>query len=176
MASLNYQEIHIDDLDSIQQQVLDIINCQAADRTGLFYIDRHLEQFLSISELRTNLQRLDLLDHVYSAGCYVIPPGTAPVIHRDSGIIKYSLNLPIRGCAGSRVCFYRSRSEPILLQSKTGVEYMSYNPTDCVLIDSIEMTKPHIISVQQPHAVITHSKDTRITLLLRLKTTVGNLF
>lgn len=171
-----YKPVDLDNFDIIRSKALAIIADRAQHGQGLFYIENHLDHFLAIDELRESLDNLGFLSHVHSVGCYIFTQHMPSVIHRDSGSIVYSLNLPLQGCDNTLVNFYHTDHEPELRRGATGVEYHSYDRTQCRVIDRLTLTQPHIINVQVPHAVINRNSQPRITLLIRLKTTVGNLF
>jgi len=169
-----YKAVEFDNLEIIQKKVFDLFPKDDFEKNKLFYIDDNLNSFLSIPELKDNLIRLGLLDHVMGFGFYVT---TKPnPIHTDNTAYDYSLNIPIVGCENTFVEFYESTSEPIKLQLYTGVIYYHYKQQSCTLKDKLELTSPHIIKVNVPHAVINNNSSQRITLLIRLKKTVGEIF
>lgn len=169
-----YQKIDFDNLDVIKQKVFDLFPKEDFEQNKLFYIDDNFNKFLSIPELKENLVRLNLLEHVMGFGFYVT---TKPnPIHTDNTAYDYSLNVPIVGCENTFVEFYESNKDPIKLQLYTGVIYYHFTKNSCTLKDKLELTTPHIIKVNVPHAVINETGSQRITLLIRLKKTVGELF
>ena len=171
-----YKEIHLDNLDVIINESLNLFPDNKKDKTSLFYIDNNRELFLKIPELKNNLDRLELTDHVYGFGFYIVFNNSPLGIHHDNGDIIYSLNLPLSGCKNTYVNFYRSSSQAEELLTMAGNKYFAYKKEDCELIDRLELTSPYIINVKVPHAVVNKNNEPRITLLIRLNTTVGELF
>ena len=171
-----HKKIHLDNLDIIVKESLKLFPDDKKDNTGLFYINNNRELFLRIPELKNNLDRLELTNHVYGFGFYIVFDRSPLNIHHDNGDIIYSLNLPLAGCKNTYVNFYKSSSAPTELLTINGNKYFSYIKEDCELIDQLELTDPHIINVKIPHAVVNKNKEPRITLLIRLNPTVGKLF
>lgn len=155
-----YKKIHLDYLDIIRQKVLEYFPNDAYQRTHLFYIPNNKEIFLNIEELTTQLEKLNLLEYVHAFGFYVIQPTLNTQIHIDSTDRNYSFNLPILNCDNTFVNFYTTEIEhkPLLF----------FSPEDCIKIDEVEMSEPHIVHVKVPHNVSVYHNKTRITLLIRL--------
>ena len=172
----NYQQVYINNLETITQKALKLIPEQKLNHTGLFYLENNKELFLSIPELREELIRLQLLDHVYGIAVYVVYNSAAKSIHEDNGDLLYSLNIPLNGCENTFVNFYYSSSPPLEKVTAHGNKYFYFAEKNCELIDQLEMTTPHIIKVKIPHAVINQNTAPRITMLIRLNMSVGELF
>jgi hypothetical protein len=169
-----YKQIEFDNVGVIQKKVLDLFPEEYLDTNKLFYIEDNLNSFLSIQELKDNLIRLNLLEHVLGFGFYVTTK-TNP-IHVDNTLYDYSLNLPIKGCIGTFVKFFECTQPPVKHVADTGVTYYSFDQNTCFVKDSLELTSPHIIKVNVPHAIVNETGNQRITLLIRLKKTVGEIF
>lgn len=172
----NYQSVHINNLEAITQQAIALIPKQRLNNTGLFYLENNKELFLSIPELREELIRLELLEHVYGIAVYVVYDSTPLSIHKDSGYILYSLNIPLSGCENTFVNFYHSQTPAQEKISANGNRFFHYPEKECELVDQLEMTTPHIIKVKTPHAVVNQNKTPRITMLIMLNLSVGTLF
>jgi len=170
-----FKSIHIDHIDTIINRALALVPENKKYRTGLFYIDDNKEKFLSIPQLSKLLSELGLLEHVSGIAVYVVYSGTPIIIHRDSGDITYSLNIPLSGCENTFVNFYDTVQQNVPLVDGARVNYFSYDPQQCQLIQSLEMTTPHLINVSVPHAVVNGNNQPRITLLIRLRNTAGKL-
>lgn len=171
----NYQSVGINNLEIIAQKALTLVPKQRLDNTGLFYLENNKELFLSIIELREELIRLELLDHIYGIAVYVVYSSDPLSIHKDNGDILYSLNLPLSGCENTFVNFYHSTVPAQEKITYNGNRYFHYDEGDCELVDQLEMTTPHIINVKVPHAVVNHNTEPRITMLIRLNLSVGIL-
>jgi hypothetical protein len=169
-----YKAVEFDNLEIIQKKVFDLFPKDDFEKNKLFYIDDNLNSFLSIPELKDNLIRLGLLDHVLGFGFYITTKSNP--IHTDNTLYDFSLNLPILGCDNTFVKFFKSTHPPIKQVADSGVTYYSYDENNCQVMDSLELTSPHIIKVNVPHAVKNETGKQRITLLIRLKKTVGEIF
>ena len=172
----SYQPIHIDNLAAIQKQALLQIPLARLHQTGLFYLENNTQDCLGIPELQEALTDLQLRHHVSGIAVYVLCPGTEPSIHKDSGHIQYSINIPLSGCDNTFVNFYQSHEPPQSRVSPSGHRYWHWPIEACELVDQLEMTTPHIINVKNIHAVVNSNTQTRITLLIRLQKSVGVLF
>lgn len=172
----NYKSVHINNLETIAQQALALVPKQRLDIAGLFYLENNKELFLSIPELRAELIRLELLDHVYGIAVYVVYNSTPLLIHKDSGDILYSLNIPLSGCKNTFVNFYQPTIPAQEKISANGNRFFHYPEANCELVDQLEMTTPHIINVKVPHAVVNQNTEPRITMLIRFNLTAGSLF
>ena len=170
-----YQTVRINNLDIIAEKALALVPKQRLDITGLFYLENNKELFLSIPELREELIRLELLDHVYGIAVYVVHSSTPLSIHKDNGDILYSLNLPLSGCENTFVNFYHPLVPAQEKITPNGNRYFYYPEDDCELVDQLEITTPHIINVKIPHAVINQCNEPRITMLIRFNLSAGTL-
>lgn len=171
-----YQAIYIDNLDTIRKQALLQIPDDKLHQTGLFYLENNSQNCLGIPELQEALTGLQLRHHVSGIAVYVLCPGTEPSIHKDSGYIQYSINIPLSGYDNTFVNFYQSQEPPQSRVSPNGHRYWHWPKETCELVDQLEMTTPHIINVKNIHAVVNPNTQTRITLLIRLHKSVGVLF
>lgn len=171
-----YKPVIIDNLDVIVSKVLDFFPENKRHFTSLFYIDDNKNKILSIPELADALGRYDLLEHVYGIGFYIVHQDSPLTIHKDNGDIIYSLNIPLSGCANTFVNFYSASTGPEEKTTLAGNKYFAFAEQNCTLIDRLEMTTPHIINVKVPHAVENHNSAPRITMLIRLNSSVGELF
>lgn len=170
-----FKEIQITNLDTIIEQSLYLIPEEKKNNTGLFYFYSNKEKFLAIPALAKLLSDLDLLEHVAGIALYIVHRNAPISIHKDNGDITYSLNIPLSGCENTLVNFYNSTKPPLEKITMSGNKYFAYDESDCQLIDSLEMTTAHIINVKVPHAVVNNNSEPRITLLIRLNNTAGEL-
>ena len=164
-----YAPIHLENLNIIQQKVFNLFPKENLNKGILFYIPNNLELFFNIPELKNELDKLGWLDYVHSFGFYIVQKTKGSTHHTDTGDIIYSFNIPIYNCINTFVNFYKTSVEPIKISLPNQVTYCRYNPTDCVLVDSLEMTSPHVINVKQVHNIVNNNNYPRITLLVRLK-------
>jgi hypothetical protein len=164
-----YTPIHIENLEVIQKKVFELFPKSELTKNNLFYIPSNVELFLSIPELKTELDRLELTEHIIHFGFYVLQTTSDQCPHIDSGDPVYSFNIPIYNCENTFVNFYTVSSDPVERYLPNGVSYYRVNLQDCKLADSLEMNQPYIINVKQAHCVVNKNPSPRITLLIRLK-------
>jgi hypothetical protein len=174
-----YHKIPIDNLDVIQKKVMEVTEGDFMVN-NLFYSEDITKKILAIPQVDDLLKRLDLQDKIYGVAYNVNLSKTKVQIHRDFSFsttqqpFKYSFNIPLRGCLNSCVNFYKSKSRGTIKYlfnefDKTFVTYLRYDPKDCEIIDSVEMTEAHIVNVQEIHDVVNDGDQTRVMLLFRLK-------
>ena len=169
-----YEPITLNNLQIIQEKVFNIFPKEMIDSkvNNLFYLPDNINLFLSISELRTELDRLGWTQHVLGFAFYVVPPNSGSMIHLDSGEIIHSFNIPIKNCKNTFVNFYKTTSQPIkrtYIAYDKEVNYFMFNPHTCELVDKLEMNTPHVIKVKEAHNITNLNTGSRITLLIRLK-------
>jgi hypothetical protein len=167
-----YHPIEINNLAVIQQKVYSLFPRNELRQTKLFYPPDNLNMFLSIPELKEELDRLEWTPHVDSFAFYIVQKTNGSTLHTDTGDRTYSFNIPIKGCANTKVNFYTTTSEPVLQSHTSIVDYHKYEIENCTLVDSLEMTTPHVINVKEVHNISNNSYIPRITLLVRLKNTI----
>jgi hypothetical protein len=169
-----YAPIPLDNLKTIQEKVFSLFPKEKlyANMTSLFYIPNDINSFLNIPELQSELDRLGWTSYVYSIAFFIVQPTKGTSIHIDTGDVDHSFNLPILNCNNTFVNFYTTLGQPIKQTyseySKT-INYFSYNPATCNLVDKLEMTTPHVIKVKEVHNITNINTGPRITLLIRLK-------
>ena len=168
-----YSPIYLEQLDIIQEKVFNIFpKSELSSKENLFYIPDNVKVFFDISELKSNLNAMNWSQYVHSFGFYVINKTYGTPIHIDSGNSLYSFNIPILNCKNTFVNFYKTDKEPVkksYVAYNKIIDYYSFNPTECVLQDKLEMTTPHVIKVKEVHNVTNINDLPRITLLIRLK-------
>lgn len=126
--------------------------------------------FLEDTVLKESLSNVNLFDRVTSIGCNVMLPYQSIPIHRDMGRYSTSLNIPLSGYVGSRVNFYKSLTDPkICMIANSNIPFEKFEEQTCELLDSFELNTPYLIDVKIPHNVVNNTSNTRVTLLIRLK-------
>lgn len=166
----NYLPVYFENLEHIQSRVLDFFPNDKRHGQSLFYIKDNVKHFLSIPELKDNLDRLRVREYVNLIGFYYIPTTTVSGTfkHIDYGDNNYSLNVPISGCNNTWVNFYKSDIEPVLKYNNAGVRYYHCDQESCILTERFEMNHPYVINVKTIHNVVNTNPEPRITLLIRL--------
>ena len=162
-----YKKLEFENFEEIKKQILNLFPDEFYNKTSLFYIDNNVERFLTISPLRAELEKLNLINEILSIGFYIMQPNSSGIIHTDHGDYTYSLNIPLVGCEKSLVVFYHTDGSPELLPTTKGSMYYSFEKTKCSIIDHLSLTQPCIMNVQVPHRVVNTTK--RISCLIRLK-------
>jgi len=164
-----YAPIHLENLNIIQQKIFNLFPKENLNKGILFYIPNNLELFFNIPELKNELDKLGWLNYVHSFGFHIVPKTKGSTPHTDIGDTIYSFNIPIYNCKNTFVNFYKTSVEPIKISPLNQVTYYRHSPIDCELIDTLEMTSPHVINVKEVHNVTNINDLPRITLLIRLK-------
>lgn len=162
-----YKKINIDNLASIQEQVVKLIT---PDWPVKLYFPKHLkDQFLQIDELTDNLIKLgyDMNTTTFGINLSTMTPANGNAIHLDWGHHEYSLNIPIVDCSNTYVNFYTSTTPAELAGSVSGNYYYSIVKENCTLADTIHMDDAYMINVKEPHNVVNTVSNRRITLLIR---------
>ena len=166
-----YKPVNIANLQEIQDAVLAVLPKDRLAKQDLFYLPKKL--FLNLPKLVSLLEQLDLLEYVDEIATVVVPPHTNSPIHIDSGNNVYSFNIPIKNCKNTFLAYYSSDKEPekIYLHSgDTGLYYYHFKSESTMLVDKIEMCRPYIVNVQEPHGIINPTDNTRILIAIRLTT------
>jgi hypothetical protein len=159
------------DLGIMQQKILASIPDEFLQSTCLTYKVPNIDQSLNaIPEFKTQMEEMDLNRYVRSVAVCIIHKGAPATIHVDSGIFRWSLNFPILNCKNSKVNFFSTKIDPILVAHEhLEVTHHSYTEENCNLETSLEMMMPYIIDTKTPHNVINYNNSPRVTLLVRLK-------
>jgi hypothetical protein len=161
-----YHEVKLNNLSIIQQKVFELFPYKELVYTKLFYPIDNLTTFFNIPELKDELDRLGWSSYVKAFAFYIVQTTKGSALHTDTGDYKYSFNIPIKFGNNTCVNFYTTDSLPTMHQSN--VDYNKYNLENCTLVDSLEMTTPHIINVKEVHNITNNNAYPRITLLIRL--------
>lgn len=92
------------------------------------------------------------------------------VIHIDvtsSMIHKCRINIPIINCEGSLTEFYSGGNYTEYSQKENGLSYFKINDNSAIKVDEVEIIKPTVIRIQEPHRVNTNlNKIPRICMTL----------
>ena len=168
-----YSPVPIDNLKIIQEKVFEYFPKEKlSTKEALFYVPDNKNIFLSIPELKLELDKLNWTPYILAIGFYIIAPTDGSPIHVDSTSFSYSFNIPILNCEDTYVNFYRANKEPkkqIYSMYGTSMNYYKFDSAECELSDSLEMLTPHIINVREAHNIVNKNTKSRITLLIRLR-------
>jgi len=165
---INYYPIKIDKLDTIREQILNVIlKYTTLDKTKFFYIP--VQEIFEIEELRSQIENIGLLNHIEMAGINIFAHSRPSIIHKDAGNFIYSLNIPIIGYEQTYLNFFESTAEPERRYTQTfNHEYDYYPIRSCTLIERVETTTPAIVNTHAIHAFDNFKSSTRVVLLLRI--------
>lgn len=168
-----YSPVKIENLKTIQKKVFEHFPKEdLLKKEALFYIPDNLNVFLSIPELKAELDKLNWTTHIFGIGFYILGTTSGSHIHLDSSTFTHSFNIPILNCENTFVNFFKTEKEPkkeVFKLYDTVINYHRFDPADCELVDQLEMVTPHVINVQEPHNIVNTNTTPRITLLMRLR-------
>lgn len=167
-----YQQLTVNNLISMQEKLIKLLPNNELFRPRIFF-PKDQSIFQEVSELMDffNIYKLPL-DSMQIA-FNIVPPYAKTIIHVDSGIPDYSINIPIKHCENTFVKFYTSTGEQLfqparLINGKT--QYAShyyYASESCTVIDSFDSSNTHIASIKSIHKIVNDNKYFRINLLCR---------
>ena len=95
-------------------------------------------------------------------------PNSEFPVHIDSGISKAALNIPLLNCEGTYTHWYSSDHELVEHAHHGNGKYLGINKEFCQLLDTVEMSSPHIIDIGTLHNVVNPNNTWRILLSIRL--------
>lgn len=103
-----------------------------------------------------------------SVATYIMFSNTDGAAHRDYLTDRARINIPILNCENSWTNFYRLDNpdvKPKVSINARGQPYQSYDPTDIILEDRVQITEPTIIRPLEIHNIeMDEAKVPRITL------------
>lgn len=169
-----YKHIEIDNLEAIQSKTLDFLQTSVMRSTGLTilrwndYIDR-------CPEVLTSLLKYNLYPTL--AAVYMSYSGDASYIHADYKSPIHNqcrINIPILNCDGSKTEFYTG-DKVAIVEQPNGLAYLRLNDEDAVKVDEVEISKPTVIRIQEPHRVV-NNPDKNPRICLSLHTNIDPVF
>lgn len=85
-------------------------------------------------------------------------------IHQDSpknsSHPKARINIPLKNCEDSDTHFYQAINwNPVELIHNNGIKYIYHTAENCQLVDTVSVTRPTIIRVDELHQVIIHNTN-----------------
>jgi hypothetical protein len=102
-----------------------------------------------------------------------VPPNTFSQIHRD---ISYdasgrslAIQIPLDNCEESTTSFWKSTSDPLLMQTKNGHFYSYYEESMCTKMTEYKLTSPVIFDSKILHNVTNPTNQIRRAISLRFK-------
>ncbi len=168
-----YRPIQIDNLTTIQEEVLKRIPKNLLDKTNLTYIENNKAIFLGIKELYNFLESIKMNWCVGTVAVNVTTAQDMGSFHVDSGPYRYSLNIPILGCENTFIDFFKVSGDyqtvHVNAEGHGGHHhFFRYTEDQCELIYEGDTSIPYILGTKTPHRVVNRSDKIRIMLLIRL--------
>jgi hypothetical protein len=95
-------------------------------------------------------------------------------IHRDTYIKGTPtpiarINIPILNCQDSETRFWSTTAEPKLEFLSNGTPYRYLDEKDCVLESILNLDKPTVLRVTEPHSIVVGKKVPRISLTVEFE-------
>jgi hypothetical protein len=75
-------------------------------------------------------------------------------IHRDDTNKPIRINVPIYNTKGSKTLFWKSNASIKREFLDNGVPYLPLSEDDCTLADQLELIKPAVLRITEPHSVV----------------------
>ena len=167
-----YQEVLIPNLDKIYAEI------QTYDRLlnykGKFSLCDVAQSEKSLPTLWSWFQQQKLCVHLV---CHIhLFSGVSQPIHTDANDPILALNFPISGCETTPTVFYKNKGTFIkYFTPKTNLPYFQYTDSNPEEIGRYTLTKPTLINIKTPHAVLNSSNFDRVCFSFRFKPDPWNL-
>ena len=168
-----HKNITIDNLQILQEKIIRSIPMKYDLFPGLIYIPNNKKLFLGIPELASVIESMGLSNYIRGIAVNTFKKTISP-IHLDSGTIKYSLNIPLRGYNGTYLEYFTTDKQPVekltsaLLDTTTSSVFYAYPVEDCILDETVSIDGPIIVNVKAPHRFVNPFNEKRSILLIRL--------
>ena len=169
----------------IQEKVLSLIPDDVLNGNTARYIIpegrlESIEYFLNILELKEELIRLNLIDHIFGIALNITDTkyDHDETIHIDSKeqLYSYSLNIPIIGYQTCSINFYDIDSpNDDIIQDLFRDCSPKHFAKKFTLIESIGADTPIIINTKVAHSFNTTKDQLRIVMLIRLANTANEI-
>lgn len=167
-----YKEFDLPYVDIVQKKTLDYIKQHThilTQELNYNWYPLDFEKFSNIvPEIYDPFKPLNLIPN--KVALYVVQRIEKSYIHIDDFHQKARINFPILNCAGSFTNFYTDAKVVKFFNETNSVSnFKVINPSECVCIDRIEITKPVLLRVSEPHKVEVQAGN----LLPRITLTIG---
>lgn len=166
--------LSIDKLSSIQREFLNFISPDKFEELlGLSYDKYSTEDILyNCPSLGSVLNDMGIPHDAISIGINISPPNWKAPIHIDHlAFTRVSINIPIIGCDGTYVNFYRIFSEGNFDNHRDNdrpLLFRKFEENECELISSYEVNLPYVLPLSVPHNFDNHKDTLRVMLLCRV--------
>lgn len=169
-----YQKLDVDNLESIQRQIIERIPKDFFQKTKASYVgsqQESIDRFLDIKDLKKIYDRLQVTDYIQSIIINACnrKDNLINEIHSDYGDFIYSINIPIVNTKNTFIHFYDVEGPGVYMPNgDTWYPTTKWSKCTCTHIESVEMTQPILVNVSVPHSYTNHNDSQRIVLLTRL--------
>jgi hypothetical protein len=169
LKMLYYKKLDLD-FDLVSKKTLDYV-ISNRDKITSFWNHLNLENFIkNVPEITRMFAPLNITPAYISLIVATQDAG----IHRDT-YIKVTptpvarINIPILNCQGSETRFWSTSAEPELLFLDNGTPYRYLDEKDCKLETILELDRPTVLRVKEPHSVVVGKKVPRISLTIEFE-------
>ena len=176
-----YTYIDIDHFEVIQQKTLEFMKTIDVPSLGFFWLNWHnFKKYCP--EAFTCAMKFGVV--TTGAALYITSRDRDSKVHVDHkptpGYNSCRINIPIMNCNGSRTEYYRindANLTPVIQKVGTaGLPYFEDLSGTAELIDSVEINKPTLIRIDQPHRVKTNEAHVpRVCLTLKTSKDLATL-
>jgi hypothetical protein len=165
-----YYKLRFENLELFQQYSLSIISNKDLTTPGLNYY-QYVQKLQQHDSFKTCVKRYGLENLITGIGIYVQPPNHTAPIHTDiSDKFSWSFNIPLLNYHNTYTNFFKpiGTGNKIASTNNSSIHYTIYNNHECQLIDTLELTSPHIINTQIPHNIVNPNLQSRTILTVRV--------
>lgn len=182
-----YREIELDQFEIIQQKLIEysskVLENKKINTIGFYNIPRHEALLEEIPEIKNAFEKFNL--KIQTIAFYITNkptidyvPADQPIknlyhtvknpIHTDLYPHKARINIPVLNTRGTFTRFFANCNLKPWVNPFTGTTFELITNTDYVEVDAVEILKPTVLRVQEPHMVqiCEGSKLPRITITI----------
>ena len=161
-----HKYIEIDNLEKVQENSLAYVLSLGKLSTGLSILN-WADYTKQCPEVLTSLARYKIRPTL--AAIYVSYSHDASYVHRDyqsKTKNQCRINIPLMNCEGSKTEFYSGGTYSAIVQPN-GLTYYILEDDSATKVTEVEIIKPTVIRIQEPHRVVTNpERNPRICLSL----------
>ena len=141
------------------------------DKIKSFWTNINITEFVKqIPEIITLFEPLNITPTRISLITAVTKERTDPGIHRDYTDVPIRINVPVLNCEYSQTKFWRTTSEPTVINIPgTNIPYFYLKDSECEIADTLVLDKPTVLRIIEPHSVHVGEKSPRLALTIEFK-------
>lgn len=171
-----FVKVNIPCLSDIQNEILNILptDYKVTRVRGVIVNKKKLKEHCPIlyNWLLTHSKKI--LDTIRPVKIYFCPPNTGLKAHIDLSRSPISLNIPIQDVEDTKYVFYFTEHEnlekPKFESKSSGLNLeqglTAIDESKMILLDTLELTEPHLIRTHILHGVINNTDKTRIIIAI----------